>query len=98
MIENIELYEEDKIQLKHLSIDKNKPLNEWMIKGAKLVLATDPEISITPVGDYTTYTMDIPIELKQNIREYTNIKKVKIRDFWVKVSEIIIEKQGEFDD
>jgi len=97
VIENIELYKEDKIKLKHLSIDKNTPLNEWMVAGAKLVLNDDPEINITPAGvDYTTYTMDIPEKLKEDIRNYVAIKEVKIRDFWILVSKIIIKKEGEF--
>lgn len=94
MIENIELYKEDKIKLKHLSIDKNTPVNEWMIKGAHKVLATDPEISITPIGDYTTYTMDVPMELKQEIRQFIHDKDIKLRDFWIKVAEMIIEEDG----
>lgn len=94
MIENIELYEKDKIALKHLSIDKSTPVNEWMIKGAYRVLETDPEISITPIGDYTTYTMDVPPELKKEIREFIRDKDVKLRDFWIKVAEIIIDEGG----
>lgn len=94
MIENIELYEKDKIALKHLSIDKNTPVNEWMIKGAYQVLETNPEITITPIGDYTTYTMDVPGELKQEIRQFIHQKEIKLRDFWVKVAEIIIEEGG----
>lgn len=94
MIENIELYEKDKIALKHLSIDKNTPVSEWMIKGAHKVLSTDPEIAITPIGDYATYTMDVPVELKQEIRQFINFKDIKLRDFWIKVAEIIIEEGG----
>jgi hypothetical protein len=97
VIENIELYKDDKIKLKHLSIDKNTPLNEWMVKGALFVLNLDPEIEITPIDEYTTYTMDIPNDLKQEIRSYTEKKEIKIRDFWVKVSHIILEKEGDFD-
>ena len=94
MIENIELYEKDKIALKHLSIDKNTPVNEWMIKGAQRVLDTNPDIDITPIGDYTTYTMDVPAELKQEIRQFIDVKSVKLRDFWIKVAEIIIDEGG----
>lgn len=94
MIENIELYKEDKIKLKHLSVDKNTPMNEWMVRGAKRVLATKPQISITPIGEYTTYTMDISMELKQEIRQFIKDQDIKLRDFWVKVSEIIIEEGG----
>ena len=97
MIENIELYEDLKLQLKHLSIDNNTSVSEWMLKGAHYVLENDPEITITLAGDYSTYTMNIPTSLKQEIRAYVDEKGVKIRDFWIKVAELIIETGGQFD-
>jgi len=94
VIENIELYKSDKNKLKHLSIDRNTPLNEWMIKGAYMVLESDYDIPETPADDYATYTMDIPPELKQDIRKFVRQHEVKLRDFWVTVSKIILEKGG----
>lgn len=95
MIENIELYNDDKITLKHLSIDKHTPLNEWMVKKAKEVLEQNPDINVTPIGDYTTYTMDIPRELKVEIREFVKLNDIKIRDFWIHVAKDIIDEQGD---
>ena len=97
MIENIELYQEDKTRLKHLSIDKGTPLSEWMLKGAYYVLENNPEIPNTPVGDYATFTMNISSELKKEIRTYIVDKDVKIRDFWIKVASLILENEGCFD-
>lgn len=97
MIENIELYEDLKLQLKHLSVDNNTSVSEWMLKGAYYVLNNDPDITITPVGKYSTYTMNIPSSLKEDIRSYVDEKNIKIRDFWIKVAEIIIDSGGKFD-
>ena len=97
MIENIELYEDLKLQLKHLSVDNNTSVSEWMLKGAYYVLNNDPDITITPVGKYSTYTMNIPSSLKEDIRSYVDERNIKIRDFWIKVAEIIIDSGGKFD-
>lgn len=97
MIENIELYEDLKLQLKHLSVDNNTSVSEWMLKGAYYVLNNDPDITITPVGKYSTYTMNIPSSLKEDIRSYVDEKNIKIRDFWIKVAELIIDSGGKFD-
>lgn len=97
MIENIELYEDLKLQLKHLSVDNNTSVSEWMLKGAYYVLDNDPDITITPVGEYSTYTMNIPSSLKEDIRSYVDEKNIKIRDFWIKVAELIIDSGGKLD-
>ena len=89
VIENIELYKSDKTTLKHLSIDKDTPLSEWMIKGAQYILSNDPDIPITPIDDYATYTMNISDDLNKEIRMYVANKEVKIRDFWIKVSKTL---------
>jgi len=94
MVENIELDKDSKIKLKHMAIDKDTTLNKWMEKGAQYVLDNNIDIEETEVGDYTTYTMEIPIELKEGIRAYTKEKEVRLRDFWATVSNIIIENGG----
>ena len=98
MIENVELYKDTKIQLKHMSIDKDTPMNRWMRAGARYVLDNEIQLINTPQDDdYATYTMDITSDLKEEIVSYVKMQDAKIRDFWVTVSETIIKYPGEFE-
>ena len=97
MIENVELYDMTKMQLKYLSIEKNTPINVWMRAGARYILDHNCPLRDTPADDtYVSYTMDIAPELKKEIVTYVHLHDAKIRDFWVTVSDIIIDKNGDF--
>lgn len=91
MIENVELYGDTKIRMKHMCVDTNTPMSKWMIAGARYVLdECIPLVNTPPDDTYTSYTMDISPELKEKILAYVKLNDAKIRDFWVTVSNVVI--------
>lgn len=95
MQENIELSSRDKIQLKTISAQQVMHMKDMLINEAKTIIKNNddiPRVDRENEANRTSLIIKVDDNFKNEIKNYCDLKSVRIRDFWVECVRRIIER------
>ena len=95
MQENIELSNLDKINLKTVSAQQVRHMKDMIIDEAHFVIDNNidiPRVEREDESNRSSLIIKIDDDFKEEIRNYCDIKSVRIRDFWVECVHRIIDR------
>lgn len=98
MQENIELNSADKIQLKTISAQKVMHMKDMLTNEANTIIKNNddiPRVEREQEANRSSLIIKIDDDLKNDIRNYCDIKSVRIRDFWVECVNRIIKRYND---
>ena len=96
MQENIELKVEDKIRLKIISAKQTEHMKDLIIEEAHSIINNDDNVPLVKrEKDRTSLIIKLDDDFKEEIKNYCNVKSVRIRDFWVECVNRIIKRYGD---
>lgn len=91
-LENIELNKNKKIELKTVSVQHSKHMRDLIIEEAHKVI--DEGVNIPRLDrdeNRTSLIIEVSKDFKNDIKNYCDIKNVRIRDFWVECVNRVLE-------
>lgn len=84
MLENIELGSPLKHDFKVMSTKENIFMKDLIIAEARDILSSDHVVpSVEREENYTSLIINVPEDLKEEIKAYCNMNDIRIRDFWI---------------
>lgn len=95
MQENIELSSRDKIQLKTISAQQVKHMKDMLISEARMIIDNNydiPRVEREQESDRASLIIKVDDDFKNEIKNYCELKSVRIRDFWVECVHRIIQR------
>lgn len=95
MQENIELSSRDKIQLKTISAQQVKHMKDMLIDEARTIIENNydiPRVEREQESDRASLIIKVDDDFKNEIKNYCELKSVRIRDFWVECVHRIIQR------
>lgn len=95
-LENIELGKNKKIELKTISVQKSEHMRDLLLKeGHKIIDNNDMVPRVERDEDRTSLIIEVPDSFKADIKHYCEMKRVRIRDFWVECVNRVLEEYNE---
>lgn len=95
MLENVELNKDKKRQFKVVAANQNQTMKALILNEAQYVIENNldvPSYERESEEDRTSLIIDIPSEIKENIKTFTYSHNLKIRDLWVYCVDRILER------
>lgn len=84
MLENIEIGFQLKHDFKVMSTENNIYMKDLILNEAREILDSGSMVhQFDREDEYTSLIIDISPDLKDEIKYYCNVNKVRIRDFWM---------------
>lgn len=91
-LENIELNKKIKVELKTISVQHSKHMRDLIIEEAHKIIDNNDDIPRVDRDDNrTSLIIEVSDSFKKDIKNYCELKDVRIRDFWVECVKRVLE-------
>lgn len=83
MQENVELSKQLKTDFKLYAVQNDKSMKELLLNATQEILDSDMDVpQLQRAQEYKTLIVDVPGDVKDQVRAFCIRKEVRLRDFW----------------